>query len=150
MSMEDARYSVIRYLASETSNAYGPRISDPRSGEIIESHVGWYHNVMKLVQQWYMVQAGTIDKRARKMQFDEALMGELVRFVSSHEVGHALGLRHNMGASYATPVEKLRDKAWVGSQRSHRFHYGLRPIQLRSSARGSRLSERNLPTYRRV
>lgn len=113
MSMEDARYSVIRYLASETSNAYGPRISDPRSGEIIESHVGWYHNVMKLVQQWYMVQAGAIDKRARKMQFDEALMGELVRFVSSHEVGHALGLRHNMGASYATPVEKLRDKAWV-------------------------------------
>ncbi|SIT34225.1 protein of unknown function [Filimonas lacunae] len=113
MSMEDARFSVIRYFASETANAYGPRISDPRSGEIIESHVGWYHNVMKLVHDWYMIQAGAIDPRARKMEFDDELMGDLIRFVSSHEVGHSLGLRHNMGASSQTPVEKLRDKAWV-------------------------------------
>ena len=113
MSLEDARFSVIRYYASETPNAYGPRISDPRSGEIMESHVGWYHNVMKLVHNWYMVQAGPLDKRAQKMQFDDELMGQLIRFVSSHEVGHTLGLRHNMGASSQTPVEKLRDKAWV-------------------------------------
>lgn len=113
MSLEDARFSVIRYYASETPNAYGPRISDPRSGEIIESHVGWYHNVMKLVHNWYMVQAGPLDARARKMQFDDELMGQLIRFVSSHEIGHTLGLRHNMGASSQTPVEKLRDKAWV-------------------------------------
>ena len=113
MSLEDARFSVIRYLASDIPNAYGPQVHDPRSGEIIESHIGWYHNVMKLVHDWYMIQAGAIDPRARKMQFDEELMGDLVRFVSSHEVGHTLGLRHNMGASSQTPVEKLRDKEWV-------------------------------------
>lgn len=113
MSMEDARYSVIRYLASPISNAYGPNVHDPRSGEIIESHIGWYHNVMKLVHDWYMVQAGCSDPRARKMKFDDELMGQLIRFVSSHEVGHTLGLRHNMGASSATPVDSLRNKAWV-------------------------------------
>ena len=53
MSLEDARFNVIRYLPSEKSNAYGPNIADPRSGEIIECHVGWYHNVMKLLNQWY-------------------------------------------------------------------------------------------------
>ena len=113
MSLEDARFSVIRYLASPIPNAYGPNVHDPRTGEIIESHIGWYHNVMKLVHDWYMVQAGAVDPRARKQEFDEELMGQLIRFVSSHEVGHTLGLRHNMGASAATPVEKLRDKAWV-------------------------------------
>ena len=113
MSLEDARFCVIRYLASDIPNAYGPHVSDPRSGEIIESHVGWYHNVMQLVHDWYMIQAGAIDPRARKVQFDDELMGQLIRFVSSHEVGHTLGLRHNMGASHGTPVEKLRDKAWV-------------------------------------
>lgn len=115
MSLEDARFSVIRYFASDKMNAYGPRISDPRSGEIIESHIGWYHNVMKLVQRWYMIQAGPLDKRARKMELDEELMGQLIRFVSSHEVGHSLGLRHNMGASSQTPVEKLRDKKWLAA-----------------------------------
>ncbi|MDF2475408.1 MAG: zinc-dependent metalloprotease [Sphingobacterium sp.] len=113
MSLEDARFSVIRYFASEKANAYGPRISDPRSGEIIEAHVGWYHNVMKLVQQWFMVQVGPLNKAAQKMQLDDEVMGQLIRFVSSHEVGHSLGLRHNMGASSQTPVEKLRDKKWV-------------------------------------
>lgn len=113
MSLEDARFSVIRYYASDIPNAYGPRITDPRSGEIIESHVGWYHNIMQLLQGWYMVQVAAVDPRARKMVLDDELMGELVRFVSSHEIGHTIGLRHNMGASSATPVEKLRDKAWV-------------------------------------
>ena len=113
MSLDDARFSVLRYLPSEKENAYGPRIVDPRSGEIMESHVCWYHNVMNLVKKWYVIQCGAVDKRARSMNFDDKLMGELIRFVSSHEVGHTLGLRHNMMASSATPVEKLRDKEWV-------------------------------------
>jgi len=113
MSMEDARYSVIRYLASPIANAYGPHVSDPRSGEIIESHICWYHNVMSLVHDWYMVQASSIDEAARKMHYDEELMGQLIRFVSSHEVGHTLGLRHNFGSSSTVPVDSLRNKAWV-------------------------------------
>lgn len=113
MSLEDARYSVIRYLASDIPNAYGPHVSDPRSGEIIESHVGWYHNVMSLLHDWYQTQAGMVDARAHKPKFDDELMGQLIRFVSSHEIGHTLGLRHNKGASWATPVDSLRNKAWV-------------------------------------
>ena len=113
MSMEDARFSVLRYFASDIENAYGPNVHDPRSGEILESHIGWYHNVMKLVHDWYMIQTAAVDPRARRMKFDESLMGDLIRFVSSHEVGHTLGLAHNMGSSSRTPVEKLRDKKWV-------------------------------------
>ena len=134
MSMEDARFSVIRYLASSTANAYGPNVHDPRSGEILESHIGWYHNVMTLVHDWYQVQAGAVDPRARKFKYDDELMGDLIRFVSSHEVGHTLGLRHNMGSSSQTPVEKLRDKAWV-EEHGHtvsimdyaRFNYVAQP-----------------------
>ena len=113
MSMEDARYCVIRYLASPIANAYGPHVSDPRTGEILESHVCWYHNVMSLVHDWYMVQASSIDEAARKMHYDEELMGQLIRFVSSHEVGHSLGLRHNFGSSSTVPVDSLRSKAFV-------------------------------------
>ncbi|MEP7322629.1 MAG: zinc-dependent metalloprotease [Saprospiraceae bacterium] len=113
ISLEDARYSAIRYFASPIENAYGPNINDPRTGEILESHIGWYHNVMKLLQKWYRTQAGAVDPRAQKNEFDDELMGSLVRFVSSHEVGHTLGLRHNYGASSATPVEKLRDKDFI-------------------------------------
>lgn len=113
ISFEDSRYSFIRYFASDIENAYGPNIHDPRSGEILESHIGWYHNVMKLLHDWYMIQAAAVDPKARTMKYDDELMGQLIRFVSSHEVGHTLGLRHNMGSSSRTPVEKLRDKAWV-------------------------------------
>jgi hypothetical protein len=112
-NLEDARFSVMRYLPSDVENAYGPNVHDPRSGEIIESHIGWYHNVMRLVHDWYMIQAAAVDPKARFMEFEDELMGQLIRFVSSHEVGHTLGLRHNMGSSSRTPVEKLRDKAWV-------------------------------------
>ena len=113
MSMEDARYCVIRYLASDIANAYGPHVSDPRTGEILESHIGWYHNVMSLVHDWYMVQASSVDEAARKMKFDDELMGQLIRFVSSHEVGHTLGLRHNFGSSSTVPVDSLRSKEFV-------------------------------------
>ncbi|MFT4973953.1 MAG: hypothetical protein ACI9JY_003166, partial [Saprospiraceae bacterium] len=110
MSLEDARFSVLRYFAAEIQNAYGPNVHDPRSGEILESHIGWYHNIMSLLRNWYLIQTAAVDPAARTKNFDDKLMGELIRFVSSHEVGHTLGLRHNMGASSATPVEKLRDK----------------------------------------
>ena len=113
MSLEGANHSAVRYLASEIANAYGPNVHDPRTGEILESHIGWYHNVMQLLQNWYFVQAAAVDPGARKMKFDDSLMGDLIRFVSSHEVGHTLGLRHNMGSSSKTPVELLRNKEWV-------------------------------------
>jgi hypothetical protein len=112
-SVDDAAHSVIVYKPSETENASGPHTSDPRSGEILETHINWFHNVMKLVHDWYMIQTAAVDPRARKMEFDDALMGDLIRFVSSHEVGHTLGLLHNYGSSSSTPVENLRNKAWV-------------------------------------
>lgn len=112
-SLEDARNSAIVYKSSAIPNASGPSISDPRSGEIMESHINWYHNVMQLVHDWYMVQASISDPAARKMTFDDELMGRLIRFVSSHEVGHTLGLRHNFGSSNTVPVENLRNNAWL-------------------------------------
>ncbi len=112
-SLEDARFSAIVYKPSDIPNASGPHIHDPRSGEIMESHINWYHNVMRLLRNWYFIQCAPNDPRARKMQFDDQLMGELIRFVSSHEVGHTLGLRHNFGSSSTYPTEKLRDKAWT-------------------------------------
>jgi hypothetical protein len=133
-SLEDARYSAIVYKPSNIPNASGPHVHDPRTGEILESHINWYHNVMSLLHSWYLIQAGAVDPRARKPQFDDELMGQLIRFVSSHEVGHTLGLPHNMGSSSATPVEKLRDKKWL-EENGHtasimdyaRFNYVAQP-----------------------
>jgi hypothetical protein len=112
-SLEDARHSAIVYKPSTIPNASGPHVHDPRSGEIIETHINWYHNVMSLLRNWYMIQAGAVDTGAQKLLFDDELMGELIRFVSSHEVGHTLGLRHNFGSSATVPVENLRNKEWV-------------------------------------
>ncbi|MDF2432943.1 MAG: hypothetical protein JWP44_2574, partial [Mucilaginibacter sp.] len=112
-STEDARYSVVRYFASDVENAYGPHISDPRTGEILESHVGWYHNVMELLRNWYFVQTAAANPAARNAKFTDEQMGELIRFVSSHEIGHTLGLPHNFGSSYAYPVDSLRSKAFT-------------------------------------
>ncbi len=107
-SLEDARYSAIVYKPSDVENASGPHVADPRTGEIMESHINWYHNVMKLLHDWYFVQCAAVDPMAQEKVFDDELMGQLIRFVSSHEVGHTLGLRHNFGASTATPVDSLR------------------------------------------
>lgn len=107
-SPEDVRYSVVRYLASPIANANGPHVSDPRSGEILESDINWYHNVMSLLRNWYFVQTAAINPEARSVAFKDEIMGRLIRFVSSHEVGHTLGLPHNMGSSVAYPVDSLR------------------------------------------
>ncbi|HEY1202388.1 MAG TPA: zinc-dependent metalloprotease, partial [Niastella sp.] len=112
-SIDDATHSAIIYRPSVIANAMGPSVADPRSGEIIESHIFWYHNVMALLSSWYMAQCGAVDPNALHLQLSDSLMGTLIRFVSSHEVGHTLGLRHNFGSSSTVPVEKLRDKAWV-------------------------------------
>lgn len=108
-SPEDVRYSVVRYLASPIPNANGPHVSDPRSGEILESDINWYHNVMTLLRNWFFVQTAAINPDAQGVKFEDEVMGRLIRFVSSHEVGHTLGLPHNMGSSVAYPVESLRD-----------------------------------------
>jgi hypothetical protein len=112
-SLLDARHSVIVYKPSEIENASGPSIADPRSGEILESHIAWYHNVTQLIHDWFMVQCGAVDSNARNMIFSDSLMGQLVRFVISHEVGHTLGLLHNMGASSKYPVDSLRSNTWL-------------------------------------
>ena len=112
-SPEDVRYSVVRYLASPSLNANGPRTSDPRSGEIIESDINWYHNVMKLLRNWLFVQTAAVNPDARKTEFKNEVMGELIRFVSSHEVGHTLGLPHNFGSSSAYPVDSLRSATFT-------------------------------------
>ncbi|MBW8687097.1 zinc-dependent metalloprotease [Chitinophaga rhizophila] len=112
-SLEDARHSAIIYRPSAIANAMGPNVNDPRTGEILESHIFWYHNVMSVLQKWYFIQCAAVDTGARKLVFDDNLMGDLIRFVSSHEVGHTLGLMHNFGSSSTVPVENLRNKAWV-------------------------------------
>ncbi len=110
---DDIRYSVITYAASEKQNAMGPSIVDPRSGEILESDIIWWHNLMKGLHSWVRVQTGPIDERARKNKFSDELMGSAIRFVSSHEVGHTFGLKHNMGASFSYPVDSLRSKTFT-------------------------------------
>ncbi|WBX73238.1 zinc-dependent metalloprotease [Tenacibaculum pacificus] len=112
-SPEDVRYSVVRYLASPIPNANGPHVSDPRSGEILESDINWYHNVMTLLHNWYFIQTAAINPDARSTNFKEETMGRLIRFVSAREVGHTLGLPHNMGSSVAYPVDSLRSATFT-------------------------------------
>ena len=131
---EDARYSVIRWLPSTTENASGPHVHDPRTGEILETDIQFHHNVMNLVRDWYFVQVAPLDPRARTLPLPDDLMGELLAYVVTHEVGHTLGFQHNMKASSMYPVENVRDPEWVKTM-SHtptlmdysRFNYVAQP-----------------------
>ena len=133
-SPEDVRYSVIRYFASDVQNAYGPHVHDPRSGEILESDIGWFHNVMNLLRNWFFVQTAAVNPDARSVKFQDEVMGRLVRFVSAHEVGHTIGLPHNMGSSYAYPVDSLRSPSFTAANGTApsimdyaRFNYVAQP-----------------------
>ena len=115
---DDINYSVVTYAASSKANAMGPSILDPRSGEILEADIMWWHNVISMVQEWITVQTGAIDPKARGTKLPDEMMGDAIRFVACHEVGHSLGLRHNMMGSWTFPTDSLRSKSFTDKMNS--------------------------------
>lgn len=118
VNADDINYSVVTYAASSKANAMGPSILDPRSGEILEADIMWWHNVISMVQEWITVQTGAIDSKARGTKLPDEMMGDAIRFVACHEVGHSLGLRHNMMGSWTFPTDSLRSKSFTDKMNS--------------------------------
>jgi hypothetical protein len=120
--VDDARYSTIRWLPSTIENAYGPHVNDPRTGEILQSNIGWFQNITSLLQAWYWAQAGAVDVRAQRLPLPDSLLGEMVAYVATHEVGHTLGLPHNQLSSGYYPVDSLRSPTYT---RQHGTSYSI-------------------------
>ncbi|MDH5234919.1 MAG: zinc-dependent metalloprotease, partial [Gemmatimonadota bacterium] len=112
-SPEDVRHTMIRWLPSTVENAVGPHVHDPRTGEILNGSVRMFHNIMNLQRSWYFTQASPNDPRAQQMPFPDSLMGRLVEFVVSHEIGHTLGLQHDQVGSSTYPADSVRSRTWV-------------------------------------
>jgi hypothetical protein len=110
---EDLTVSCFRYIPTEEANAAGRIWTDPRSGEIIQADILWYHNVVRLLQEWRFIQTAAADPRARNKELSEEIMGELIRYAVAHETGHTLGMKHNMRASFAYPVDSLRSPSFT-------------------------------------
>ncbi|MGL5682016.1 MAG: zinc-dependent metalloprotease [Marinifilaceae bacterium] len=110
---DDIRYSCLRYSAIQTANAMGPSWTDPRSGEIIQGSVYFYHDVLKLLHNWRFIQTAAVDPKARQEVYDMEVMGPLLRYLIVHEIGHTLGLMHNMRGSYAYAVDSLRSPQFL-------------------------------------
>lgn len=110
---DNLKYSCVRYAPTWVANAMGPSWKDPRSGEIVCASVYFHHNIAKLLNNWRFIQTAQVDPSVRKVTLPEKVMQEGIRYVTAHEVGHCLGLMHNMAASAAFPVDSLRSATFT-------------------------------------
>jgi hypothetical protein len=113
-SLLDARYSVIRYVATPTRSANsGGDVVDPRSGEVIRAHTNQLHGLNERLRWWLLSQVATANPNFQTNSLSEADMGEALRYVVSHETAHSVGLPHNQRANFVFPVDSIRNPDFV-------------------------------------